>query len=307
MASTVFASKLQGLRKEKAVTQEQLAAHLGVSPQAVSKWENGSYPDGDLLPKIADFFAVSIDYLYGMAERSPSPEQAMIDCMHELLTSCEDNINNGEYFEKLMKFCWAGQVGAWADNKYYYDPVAINEINSTTASNICNNAGFSFMRLGPDYRFYFLAPRPEKGYGGCIAPSEKLCGLFRFLSDICNLKVLYFLSTLRPEQFVKASTVGERLGLPTEKVNSALEYLDGFSNKFLTCCVVTDAEGVSEKVYQLNPLKSQLFIMLMIAAAAVLDQPRSYNMQIGMADEGLISEKELDFIKTKGEKNGKEK
>ena len=60
---TVFSSQLQRLRKEHNVTQETLAAHLGVSPQAVSKWENGSYPDGDLLPKIADFFGVSIDYL----------------------------------------------------------------------------------------------------------------------------------------------------------------------------------------------------------------------------------------------------
>lgn len=62
---TVFSAHLQKLRKEHNVTQETLAAHLGVSPQAVSKWENGSYPDGDLLPKIADFFGVSIDYLYG--------------------------------------------------------------------------------------------------------------------------------------------------------------------------------------------------------------------------------------------------
>lgn len=57
---TVFSAQLQKLRKERNVTQETLAAHLGVSPQAVSKWENGSYPDGDLLPKIADFFGVSI-------------------------------------------------------------------------------------------------------------------------------------------------------------------------------------------------------------------------------------------------------
>ena len=55
---TVFSSQLQKLRKESGVTQEALASHLGVSPQAVSKWENGSYPDGDLLPKIADYFSV---------------------------------------------------------------------------------------------------------------------------------------------------------------------------------------------------------------------------------------------------------
>ena len=52
--NTTFSAQLQKLRKDHGVTQDTLAAHLGVSPQAVSKWENGSYPDGDLLPKIAD-------------------------------------------------------------------------------------------------------------------------------------------------------------------------------------------------------------------------------------------------------------
>ena len=65
---TVFSKQLQKLRKQSSITQEQLAAKLGVTAQAVSKWENGSYPDGDLLPKIADIFDVSIDNLYGRGE-----------------------------------------------------------------------------------------------------------------------------------------------------------------------------------------------------------------------------------------------
>ena len=56
---TVFSKQLQMLRKQSGITQEQLADKLGVTAQAVSKWENGSYPDGDLLPKIADIFDVS--------------------------------------------------------------------------------------------------------------------------------------------------------------------------------------------------------------------------------------------------------
>ena len=62
-----FSSALQSLRKEAKVTQEELAQNLGVSAQAVSKWENGSFPEGDLIPRIADYFHVSIDYLYGRA------------------------------------------------------------------------------------------------------------------------------------------------------------------------------------------------------------------------------------------------
>lgn len=52
------------LRKENGMTQEELADKLGVSPQAVSKWENDiSCPDILLLPVIAELFKVSVDYL----------------------------------------------------------------------------------------------------------------------------------------------------------------------------------------------------------------------------------------------------
>lgn len=56
--NTTFSAQLQKLRKEHGVTQDTLAAHLGVSPQAVSKWENGSYPDGDLFFQRSQTFSV---------------------------------------------------------------------------------------------------------------------------------------------------------------------------------------------------------------------------------------------------------
>lgn len=60
-------NKIAELRKAAGLTQEALAAKLGVSYQAVSKWENGlSCPDVLLLPKIADIFGISIDSLFGI-------------------------------------------------------------------------------------------------------------------------------------------------------------------------------------------------------------------------------------------------
>ena len=53
-------------RKEKGLTQDELAGYLGVSKAAVSKWEIGqSYPDITFLPQIAGFFNISIDELMG--------------------------------------------------------------------------------------------------------------------------------------------------------------------------------------------------------------------------------------------------
>ena len=53
-------------RKEKGITQEELAGHIGVSSAAVSKWETGqSYPDILLLPQLAAYFNISVDELIG--------------------------------------------------------------------------------------------------------------------------------------------------------------------------------------------------------------------------------------------------
>ncbi len=56
--------KIRLLRKKNDVTQDKLADHLGVTPQAVSRWESGvCYPDMNVLPLIADYFSVSMDEL----------------------------------------------------------------------------------------------------------------------------------------------------------------------------------------------------------------------------------------------------
>ena len=55
---------IRNLRKEKRVTQEELAEYLHISSQAVSKWETGaSSPDIDMLPKLAIYFGTSLDHL----------------------------------------------------------------------------------------------------------------------------------------------------------------------------------------------------------------------------------------------------
>lgn len=59
-------TQIRTLRKNKGLTQEQLAERLGVSYQAVSKWENElTCPDIALVPLIAEVFRVSIDELFG--------------------------------------------------------------------------------------------------------------------------------------------------------------------------------------------------------------------------------------------------
>ena len=66
MSTDGIGLNILALRKQKGTTQEELARYAGVSAQAVSKWENGGVPDIELLPKIADYFEVSIDRLLSL-------------------------------------------------------------------------------------------------------------------------------------------------------------------------------------------------------------------------------------------------
>ena len=58
-------NKIRELRKQRGITQEQLAESIGISFQAISKWENNiAYPDITLAPVLASYFGVSMDELF---------------------------------------------------------------------------------------------------------------------------------------------------------------------------------------------------------------------------------------------------
>lgn len=70
---------IKRLRIEHSITQEELAAYLEISYQAVSKWETGTtLPDITLLPKIATYFGVKIDDLFSINHED---ELSRIDTM----------------------------------------------------------------------------------------------------------------------------------------------------------------------------------------------------------------------------------
>lgn len=95
----VINERIALLRKEKGVTQEVLANALGVTNQAVSKWESSiCCPDILLLPEIAKFFGVTVDFLLGYdSNESKAAIQLKVKKMISALPS-------DEVFETVYKF-----------------------------------------------------------------------------------------------------------------------------------------------------------------------------------------------------------
>ena len=71
-----FGEKIQALRKDAGMSQEELAERLEVSRQAISKWERGAgYPETEKLIRMSRLFGVSLDYLFGEDEGQPRETQ----------------------------------------------------------------------------------------------------------------------------------------------------------------------------------------------------------------------------------------
>lgn len=84
--------KIRELRRRDGRTQEALATALGVTSQAVSRWEsNGSYPDMNLIPSIANYFNVTIDELFGYTTQREQKIDALLTTITDMLRQ-----NNGK-------------------------------------------------------------------------------------------------------------------------------------------------------------------------------------------------------------------
>lgn len=98
-----LSANLKKLRLEKKLTQEQAAAQLRVSPQAISRWETGvTTPDVMLLPEIARLYGVLVDELFRPAARGYRNEAVRLLAVYERTGRHEDFMTAYEAFAKLM-------------------------------------------------------------------------------------------------------------------------------------------------------------------------------------------------------------
>lgn len=101
-----FKDRIKSLRREKSMTQSQIAALLGKSEGAVRAWEiDRSKPDVDTLIKLAEYFNCSTDYLLGLDDYRNAKEKSEIKALSGTLNETISKMPNGkDLFNDLVQF-----------------------------------------------------------------------------------------------------------------------------------------------------------------------------------------------------------
>lgn len=237
-----IAKNITVLRKAKGITQEQLAQAINVSAQAVSKWEtNTSQPDIQTLPLIAEYFRVSIDYLYYGTDMT-------YDDIYEKInkkTAAHPQMSN-ESYEEAFKIFASAHHGISRGN------LRKEHFLSSIPSHISNEGGVSLLY--------------GKGYGAIVtrkffeSVSEKTAEFtvpfMKTLADETCLKIVMAIVSMSEISYFELL---ERLGIAEEELQRGLNILT--ENKFLFA--KTSKHKVLGTTYTINDMYHSCICILL--------------------------------------------
>ena len=211
-----LSANIKRLRLAKNLTQEQLATTLGVSAQAVSKWETSeTYPDGALLVPLAKALDVSLDELFD------NDSVSMADIAGRIISLIHKS-EAKDRFHIARDICWQIERGLFncrMEIENNYDP---NEIkNQKNASYILDNTGFTIVSNGKE-PFFSVFPEPAEGYGHFLNDKEDLQKIFAALSHTETMNALIYLYHDNENYVFESSVLAKECDIPSDKIESVL-------------------------------------------------------------------------------------
>ena len=267
MSKISVGDNIAALRKIKGVTQEALADAVGLTAQAVSKWESGGLPDASLLPIIADYFDVSIDRLYGRKHSDYTNIQTdIVDYISSLPAH--------ERMQRVYELCFGVlhtfiEVPGDAEIEISHPYFSIDDSNREHTA-IITDMGLAKAGLDKALRYFLLMPEPEDGWGQRLKYKEAFSRLFSILGDEDILRSLFFLESNHNKNFTP-KLLEKNLGLTNERAAYVLETLAMY--KFV---IVKELEldGETLVVYEHTPCLS--FVPLLTFADEIIERPELF-------------------------------
>lgn len=151
-----MADRIQYLRKSKGISQEELADKVGVSRQAVSKWENEqSTPDLEKIIIMSDFFGVTTDYILKGIEPVADKEQKNKELISKVLYIASTAFVaiglfcafGGWYAEQTMEAVWGSMIIQAVGIVGYFIARIVSEEKAPFYVNWLNIIGVAFMPI----------------------------------------------------------------------------------------------------------------------------------------------------------------
>lgn len=265
MSLDMIGGQIAVLRKEKGVRQEDLAAYVGVTAQAVSKWERGGVPDTELLPGIADFFGVSIDALFGR-------EQLNEEDMHLALQRSIAREPKEMRFQAAMAYCWDVEKALFGHTGKDLLEERTKETgpDSQIYSSVFTNEGFTRMGLGNRMQYFFLMPDAENKeralFDGVDYP-----GFFRAFADEDVFGACVMLHRRQSAKAFTEKLLMREMGISMKKANEVIAVLKNY-HLLNTTQIETDEDV--QTVYQFKPTAS--FAAFVVFAREMIQPPNHF-------------------------------
>lgn len=199
--------KIRELRMSRNLTQAELGKLVGVSMQAVSKWERGGMPDIEVLLSLADLFGVTMDELFG---RSVDDHRRLEDVLYTSVTKAPDSAK----FDLVCSYVWAvfkGLSGIPSTKDTCFGSALERQVEGTRCR-VSNNDGIAYALASLDTRCLAFMPEPEGGFNMTLASPEEYAALFRLLSDRETIKLLLFICT-RPLSLFSRKMAAQETGI----------------------------------------------------------------------------------------------
>jgi len=275
-------ANIAALRKQKGITQENLADIVGITAQAVSKWESGGSPDTALLPVIADYFGVSIDSLFG---RRGNVSNMRDEVLHYIASfPAEERLHRA--FDLCLYIPLAVSNMPDEVNMGYDEMVKIIEDvrrKQPTDALYISDDGLGLVGLQRAVRFFLLMPEPDEGWGTHIHYREECSRLFAMLADENALHAMFFLHSRENKHFT-AQLLERELDIPAQRVSEILEMFAEFG-------LVTAKElEMNDAFVTFYEFKPEITILpLLIFAERFCNRQKMYFSNIQMRKKPFLS------------------
>ena len=239
-----LSQNIKRLRLEKDLTQEQLASLLGVSAQAVSKWETtDTYPDGALLVPLAKALDVSLDELF------ENDAVSMADTSKKIMLLIQKT-ERKDRFHLVRDIGWQIERGLFGGLSEYgtkYNPDEIKK--QKNSSYILNDYGFTMISNGKE-PFFSVFPEPENGFGDFLKDKEYLLQIFSALSDRDTIEALIYLYRQNEKHIFESGVLIRECKIAEEKLSTVIQNLKQLRVISQSDCVIN---GEKRTLYSSYP------------------------------------------------------